>query len=156
MVQYITAKRSTGQGDIGQFILQTAEQFGGTPTVTNGLPHIPGRWHCLKEKDRIIIELSKQTFPAVVDFLHRSFGQPDGYGGSGTYYEYDLTKKGAVVSARVYHGAVLYALESDEDTEVIIQSHPEPTLSMIQPNDMIQLHLDLGNARGVMAFGRVP
>lgn len=88
--------------------------------------------------------------------MHQSLGKPDGYGGSGTYYVYYLTKKGVVDSARVYHGAVLYALESDEDTEVIIQSHPEPTLSMIQPNDMIQMRLDLESARGVMAFGRVP
>ena len=125
-----------GHDDVGQFILKTAEQFGGTPTATNGLPRISDQWSYFEESNRVVIKLSNQTFPAVVEFLHQSFGKPTGTGDSYRYYEYQLqlTTKGAILSNGVYNGAVLYLQEGDKDTEVIIQSHPEPNFSMLLPN----------------------
>ena len=63
-----------GHGDVGQFILQTAVQFGGAPIATNGLPRVSDQWSYLAESNRVVIKLSNQTFQAVVEFLHQSFG----------------------------------------------------------------------------------
>jgi hypothetical protein len=72
--------------------------------------------------------LSKQTFPAVVGFLHQSFGEPSGYGDSGRYFDYRLST----------NGASLYLHQWDENTEVKIRWHPMPTLSMMLPNNSLQ------------------
>jgi len=119
-----------GHGDVGQFVLQTAERFGGTPIATNGLPHISDQWEYFEDSDGVVIMLSKQTFPAVVEFLHQSFGQPSGYGDSGRYYAYQLSTNGTTV----YNGAILYLHQWDNNTEVKIRWHPMPTLSMMLPN----------------------
>jgi hypothetical protein len=112
-----------GHGDVGQFILQNAEHFGGTPTATNGLPRISDQWRYFKGSNRVVIDLSPQKFPAVEAFLRQSFGQPTGYGNK--YYYYQLST----------NGGSLYLLGSDKSTEVIIQWHPMPTLSMMLPNN---------------------
>lgn len=114
-----------GQGNVGQFILQTTEQFGGTPTAPSELPHLSDQWSYLKENNRVVIKLSNEDFPATVKFLQQSFSNPSGYGDmapNGEIREYDYRLS--------TNGACLYIHKLDKDTEVIIQSYPEPTLSM--------------------------
>ncbi len=82
--------------------------------------------------------LSKETFPAAVEFLHQSFGQPSGYGDSGRYYAYQLSTNGV----GVYNGAILYLHQWDNNTEVKIRWHPMPTLSMMLPNKSLQATRD--------------
>ncbi len=113
-----------GHGDVGQFVLQTAERFGGIPIATNGLPSISDKWSYFEDSDGVVIMLSKQIFPDVVAFLHQSFGQPAGYGDSDRYYYYQLST----------NGGSLYLHQWDNNTEVKIRWHPMPTLSKMLPN----------------------
>lgn len=127
-----------GDGDVGQFILQTAERFGGSPIGTNGLPRISDEWRYFEDSDRVVIMLSKQTFPVVGDFLHQSFGQPTGSGDSGRYFAYQLSTNGAAL----YNGAIIYLHQWDKDTEVIICPHPLPNFSMMLPIKSLQAPRD--------------
>jgi hypothetical protein len=86
----------TGHGDVGQFILQTAIQFGGHPVTTNNLPLISAHWSYLEDKGGIIINLDHQELPAVEAFLHQSFGPPAA-GNAGKDGYYHLTTNGAMI-----------------------------------------------------------
>jgi len=99
----------TGQGDVGQFILRTAIQFGGTPVTTNNLPLISDGWSYLEDKGGIIINLKHQELPAVESFLHQSFGPPAG-GNAGMNGYYHLTT----------NGAMIYFMDVNHTTQVII------------------------------------
>jgi hypothetical protein len=103
-----------GHSDVGQFILQTAVQFGGVPATTNGLPPISDQWRYSEDSGGIIINLTHQDFPAVESFLHQSFGQPaGGHDGKNGYYR--LTT----------NGGSIYFTDADHATQVIIlRSHP--------------------------------
>jgi hypothetical protein len=72
-----------GHDDVGQFILQTAKRFGGTPLATNGLTPISDQWSYIEDTNGVVIMLSKQAFPVILDFLHQSLGKPSGEGDSG-------------------------------------------------------------------------
>jgi hypothetical protein len=98
-----------GHGDVGQFILQTAIQFGGTPVTTNNLPPISDQWSYLEDKGGVIINLTHQELPAVESFLHQSFGQPAG-GNAGKDGYYQLTT----------NGASIYFTDVNHATQVII------------------------------------
>jgi hypothetical protein len=121
--------RQVGHGDVGQFILQSAEKFGGTPLATNGLPPITEQWSYHEDTDEVEILISKQVFPAVAAFLHQSFGEPTGRWGRGEVIEYRFST----------NGACLFLFDSGKKniTEVIIRRHPFPTLSMMLPNKRI-------------------
>ena len=114
---------TVGHGDAGQFILQTAERFGGTPTATNGLPRISDQWWYYDGGDRVVIDLSSQAFPAVEAFLHQSFGLPTSDGNKHCLYLFSTNR------------GYLYLTGSDKDTEILIHSGPMPTLSMMLPNN---------------------
>jgi hypothetical protein len=103
-----------GHGDAGQFILDMAVQFGGTPTTTNGLPAISDQWRCSEDAGGFVVHLSQQEFPAVEQFLHQSFGQPAG-GQPGRNGYYRLTTNG---------GSIYFTDDDGETTVIILRSHP--------------------------------
>ena len=114
---------TTGHGDVGSFILQTAEHYGGTPITTNGLPFISDQWrYCDISKD-VVIHLAQKKFPAVETFLKQSFGKEVGWGGD-DYRIYRLSTNGVTV----------YLYGCGDVTEIIICSHPKPNFSMMPPN----------------------
>jgi hypothetical protein len=123
---------TSGQGDVGQFILQTAERFGGVPLATNGLPRISDQWSYSEDTNGVVIMLSKQAFPALVDFLRQSFGPPPGSGDSGREYSYWLW---ANHHWGDNHDANLKLHQWDTNTEVDILWHQRPNYSMMQPNN---------------------
>jgi hypothetical protein len=103
-----------GHGDVGQFILQTAVQFGGAQITTNGLPSVSDQWRYSEDSGGIIINLTHQEFAGVESFLHQSFGQPAG-GNEGKNGYYRLTT----------NGGSIYFTDADHATQVIIlRSHP--------------------------------
>jgi len=105
---------TAGHGDVGQFVLQTAVQFGGTPISTNGLPPISDQWHYSEDAGGFIIHFSQRDFQAVESFLHQSFGQPaGGHPGANGYYR--LTKFG---------GSIYFTDDDDQTTVIILRSHP--------------------------------
>jgi hypothetical protein len=92
----ITAKRFTGHGDAGQFILRTARDYGAVPRVTNGLPRISVQWRYTKYDDGTIeMTLPVNAFPDVRRLLKQMLGPPQGSAASGWYFEYDLSTNGA-------------------------------------------------------------
>lgn len=118
---------TAGHDDVGQFILQTAERFGGTPLATNGLTRISEQWSFFEDTNGVAIRLSKETFPVIGEFLHQSFGKPSGYGHSGRYYGYWLLPNH---QWGTNNGANLELHQWDTNTEVDILWHSSPTLSM--------------------------
>jgi hypothetical protein len=93
-----------GHGEVGQFILQTVIQFGGTPITTNGLPHISAQWSYADQPGGIVINLKQQELPAAVSFLHRAFGQPTWQHGDTNGF-FQLTKNGCTIGFMDEHGA---------------------------------------------------
>jgi len=85
----------SGQGDVAQFILQTAVHYGKKPPATKTLPLISDQWHYTTYYDSpdLTISLSPQKYAAVKSFLDQFFGPPsfarDGEDGC---YIYGLTK----------------------------------------------------------------
>ena len=87
-----------GHGDVGQFIIQQAVIRGGQPATTNGLPTISGRWRYSKDEYGVVIQMSRERYPAVASLLQEAFGEPklgpadtkDG----GKLGEYRFTPKG--------------------------------------------------------------
>ena len=67
-----------GRGEVGDFILQQclalapATQF----VTTSNLPAINAPWRYSKDKDGVVIRLSKESFPAVEIFLLQALGEP--------------------------------------------------------------------------------
>lgn len=93
-----------GHGEVGQFILQTAIQFGGTPITTNSLPHISDKWSYADDPGGIVINLTHQDLTAVDSFLHQAFGQPVWrHDGQSAYYQ--LTTNACSISFMDEHDA---------------------------------------------------
>jgi hypothetical protein len=108
-----------GHGDVGQFILQTAVQFGGAPITTNGLPNVSDQWRYSEDEGGFIINLQQRDFPAVESFLLESFGQPAG-GHTGKNGYYRLTT----------NGGSIYFTDADRATQIILlRSHPKKSSS---------------------------
>lgn len=123
-IQEITAKRSIGHGDAGQFILQTAERYGGIPLATNGLLDISGQWKYVRYKDgRTTIRLSEQAFPVVQKFLIQSLDLRQGFCAPG-YYQYELSTNGANIEL------LGEKCTNFKYTELHFLRHPPPPLSM--------------------------
>jgi hypothetical protein len=95
-----TEHRIAGQGDVGQFILQRAISYGGSPTTTNGLPVITSRWSYYEGEDGgVVIRMSRSDYSSTEAFLsqafagQRQFGLKDGEDGM-RIFECRLTSKG--------------------------------------------------------------
>ena len=95
-----TEHRIAGQGDVGQFILQQAISFGGSPTTTDGLPAITSRWSYYDGEDGgVVIRMSRGDYSSTEAFLsqafagQRQFGPKDGDDGF-RIFECRLTSKG--------------------------------------------------------------
>jgi hypothetical protein len=96
----------TGNGDVGQFILQTTIRFGATPITTNGLPSITtqaAQWDYADDPGGIVIKLKHQELPAAVSFLHQAFGQPTWQHNDTSGY-YQLTTNGCSIYFTAEHG----------------------------------------------------
>jgi hypothetical protein len=114
---------TVGHDDVGPFILQTARRFGNIPLATNGLPRISDQWSYFEDADGVVIMLSKQAFPVVLDFLRHSLGKPSGDGDSGRYYGYWLSTNQQWNT----NDANLEIHQWGTNTEVDILWHQRPT-----------------------------
>jgi hypothetical protein len=54
-----TAQYTKAHGDVGQFILQQAVDYGGIPSVTNGLPVVASSWRYKEDAYGMVISLSQ-------------------------------------------------------------------------------------------------
>jgi hypothetical protein len=124
---YARLYRTVGHGDVDQFILQKAERFGCTPITTNGLPQISNQWRYREFNDGVLVDFPNQSFPAALKFLRQAFGPENGSGNSNRYYEFPLST----------NGASIYLHQWNKNTELMILSHPEPTLSMKLPKTVL-------------------
>ena len=105
---------ATGRGDVGQFIVQQAVARSGLPTTTNGLPAINGHWRYSEDNEGVVIQMSREQYPAVESLLHQAFGKP-GFGpvdtkDGGKLASYRLTQKG---------GGIQFGYDA-ERTQVIV------------------------------------
>jgi len=107
-----------GNGDAGQFILDRALAFGGTPKTAKGLPEVTGPWRYAEDKYGVVVRLPLGKYRAVEKLLRLAFGKPD-LGPSSTtdggrHGVYRLTPKG---------GAISFS-HDQERTEVIVLRQP--------------------------------
>jgi hypothetical protein len=66
----------SGRGDAGQFILQRAVAFGGTPTATNAtLPSVRS-WRYFEDGHGAVVHMAPSDYPALERFLLATFGEP--------------------------------------------------------------------------------
>jgi len=72
----VSAQTGDGQGDAGQFILQQAIIYGGSPTTTNGLPTITSHWNYKKYEhglNGVMIKLPRTDYTNLDLFLSRAY-----------------------------------------------------------------------------------
>lgn len=65
-----------GRGEVGQFIVQQAVARCGLPPPTNNLPPIPGGWRYSKDQYGVVVQMSREQYPAVESLLRQTFGEP--------------------------------------------------------------------------------
>jgi hypothetical protein len=65
-----------GQGDVAQIILLESIQRGGTPSNTNSLPVLAGKWHYSKDEYAIAMLLPREHYETVRDMVNQWYGQP--------------------------------------------------------------------------------
>jgi hypothetical protein len=103
-------------GDVGQFILQQAISYGGSPTTTNGLPVVASHWRYLEDAHGMQIHLPSKAYPDVEAFLNQAFAGVRQFGPTGSaedrtrFHEYRMSAKG---------GGIQLA-EQDSETVVIV------------------------------------
>jgi hypothetical protein len=116
MIGCATEHYTTGHGDVGRFILEHAIRYGGTPTVTNGLPVITTRWRYLEDEHGMQIHLPPHDYPGLEGFLDQAFAGKPQFGPSGSaenrtrIHEYRMSQKGGGVQLS----------EQDADTLVLV------------------------------------
>ena len=105
-----TEQHMSGHGDAGQFILQRAISYGGSPTTTNGLPAITSRWSYYEGEDGgVVILMSHDDYSSTETFLsqafagQRQFGPKDGEDGL-RIFEYRLTPNGGGIQLTRHKG----------------------------------------------------
>jgi hypothetical protein len=95
-----TEHSTIGHGDVGQFILQQAINYGGSPTTTNGLPVITSNWRYSEDSYGMQIYLSRSDYVSVELFLNQAFAGKPQFGpkvsddGSSRIHEYRMSSKG--------------------------------------------------------------
>lgn len=110
--EHLTKRR----GDVGQFILQQAIRYGGSPTTTNGLPVITSHWSYLEDAHGMQIHLPANTYSGVEGFLNQAFAGQRQFGPAGSaaartrIHEYRMSEKGGGIQLN----------EQDSETVVII------------------------------------
>jgi hypothetical protein len=103
-----------GRGDVGQFILQTAVRYGGSPRTKNGFAAISDQWRYFEDYGGTVIRLAPDKLPDVESFLHQAFGQPvGGHPGHDGYYR--LTPHG---------GGIMFTTEENAAQVIILRSRP--------------------------------
>ncbi len=65
-----------GRGDVGQFIVQEAFVRCGRLAPTNNLPVSPGGWRYSKDQHGVVVQMSREQYPAVESLLRQTFGEP--------------------------------------------------------------------------------
>ena len=105
-----------GSGDVGQFILQQAIRYGGSPTTANGLPVVTSHWRYLEDSRGMQIHLPADTYSDVEAFLNQAFAGMRQFGPAGSadtrtrIHEYRMSAKGGGVQLS----------EQDSETMVIV------------------------------------
>jgi len=103
-------------GDVGQFILQQAIRYGGSPTSTNGLPVVRSHWRYLEDARGSQIHLPRDTYSDVELFLDKAFAGTRQFGPAGSadtrtrIHEYRMSTKGGGIQLS----------EQDSDTVVLV------------------------------------
>ena len=91
----------SGDGEVGQFILQKAVAAGATPVSTNALLRVSRGWRYFEDADGVVIHLAPADYPALESFLIKTFGPPkvgpQDTPSGGRYGTYRLTTKGGVL-----------------------------------------------------------
>ena len=107
---------ASSQGNVGQFILEQAIRYGGSPTTTNGLPVVASRWRYLEDAHGMQIHLPPNAYPDVEAFLNQAFAGVRQFGPAGSpvdrtrIHSYRMSAKGGGVQLS----------EQDSDTLVIV------------------------------------
>ncbi|HEX7569937.1 MAG TPA: hypothetical protein VF492_05495 [Verrucomicrobiae bacterium] len=106
------------QGDVGQFILQQAISYGGSPTTTNNLPVVMRHWRYNEDSYGMQIRMSPNCYSSVETFLNQAFAGARQFGpkvsedGSGRIHEYRMSPIG---------GGIQLAGNSTETSVIIIR-----------------------------------
>jgi hypothetical protein len=104
------------QGDVGQFILQQAIRYGGSPTSTNGLPVVMSHWRYLEDAHGMQIHLPADMYSDVESFLDKAFAGTRQFGPAGLadtrtrIHSYRMSAEGGGVQLS----------EQDSDTLVLV------------------------------------
>ena len=89
---------TSGRGDVGQFIIKRVLLYGGTPLVTNDLPHIGNDWRYSEDANGIGIRMPYDRCGAVEQFFQRAFGPADvGPRQGARFGQYMLTRDGCAI-----------------------------------------------------------
>jgi hypothetical protein len=95
-----TQRFAKDNGDVGQYILQQAIRYGGSPTNTDGLPVVTGRWCYMEDARGMQIQLPADMYSEVELFLNqafagaRQFGPADSADTRARIHEYRISAKG--------------------------------------------------------------
>src|SRR5437773_8130072 len=73
------------RGDLGPFILQSVEHYGGRAKHTNDLPRLETQWTAetltgveyLEDREQLTIRLTGDRLQQVTNYLVSAFGRPD-------------------------------------------------------------------------------
>jgi len=90
-------------GDVGQFILLRAIDYGGSPATTNGLPIVTSSWRYAEDANGTQIFLPASAYSSVEAFLNQAFAGSRQFGpkvsddGSHQIHEYRMSSKGGGV-----------------------------------------------------------
>ena len=88
------------QGDVGQFILRQAINYGGSPTTTNNLPVVMSHWRFSEDAHGMQIYLPSNDYSNVETFLNQAFADKQQFGpkvseaGSSQIHEYRMSPIG--------------------------------------------------------------
>jgi hypothetical protein len=122
-----------GRGDVGQFIVQQAVTRSGLSIPTNGLPAIRGSWRYSEDDQGVIIQMSREQYPAVETLLRQAFGEPnfgpDDTKDGGKLGGYRLTPKGGAIQFGYNAGCtqviILRPLTKQEFSEAFQKAVPD-------------------------------
>jgi hypothetical protein len=76
----VTEHYRKSQGDVGQFILQQAINYGGNPTTTNNLPVVMSHWRYAEDAYGMQIYIPSNDYFSVEAFLNQAFAGKKQFG----------------------------------------------------------------------------
>jgi hypothetical protein len=108
-----------GKGNVGEFILQHAIEYGATPVSTNDLPVFTDKWTYSEDTHGIAISLPQSEYKTMNDFLHQAFGPPQ-YGPVDTQLGHGLQQFRFGSSG----GGIQFCSDVDSALTSVILLHP--------------------------------